>query len=242
MRDRPTQASQTVVEILPNRLRALLMAMISIAVWVFAYFWLTNQFFDDDSFKNFVDHPDYYAGDLFKDHGPVVVLSVAAFILAINLYTVGSMLLPWPRPRLRVTRERFEARSAWRTKSFAWSEFGRFSVRNVRAGKTTTVRVRALPPGVADPEGILEWFKLKKTPELLSFDLMAFMPFRRNNVAEGEELVRWILDLRDGRDTPPPKMLTLRMTAAATNNKGAKTNAATGKMAKVTSNQTVVRR
>lgn len=232
MRDRPTQASQTVVEILPNRLRALLMAAISAAIWVFAYYWLTNQFFDENSFKNFIDHPDYYAGDLFDNYGPVVILSVAALILALNLYTVGGMLMLWPRPRLRVTRERFEARSAWRTRSFAWSEFGRFSVRNVRAGKTTTVRVRALPPGAADPEGIVDWFKLKKTPELLSFDLMAFMPLRRNNVAEGEELVRWILDLRDGRDTPPPEMLTLRMA----------TPPGKTKIAKVTSNQTVVRR
>jgi hypothetical protein len=151
------------------------------------------------------------------------------------------MLIPWPRPRLRVTRERFEASSVWRTKSFAWSEFGRFSVRNVRAGKTTTVRVRALPPGAADPEGIVDWLKLKKTPALLSFDLQAFMPLMRNNVAEGDEVVRWIIDLRDGRDTPPPDMLTLRM-AAATKNNVAKANSATGKAAKVTSNQTVVRR
>lgn len=240
MRDRPTQASQTMVEILPNRLRALLMAAISAGVWVFAYFWLTNQFFDDASFKNFVDHPDYYAGDLFNSYSPVLVFAVAAVILVVNVYVVGSMLIPWPSPRLRVTRERFEARSPWRTKSFAWSEFGRFSVKNVRAGKTTTVKIRALQPGVTEPTGLAGWFTTG--PQLLSFELISFVPLWNNNVAAGEELVRWILDLRDGRDTSPPEMLTVRMTAAATNNKGAKTNASTGKMANVTSNQTVVRR
>lgn len=230
---RRAKTQRSIVDVLPNRPRALLMAAVSIAVWVFAYFWLTNQFFDDNSFKNFIDHPDYYAGDLFGNYNPLLVISVVALIFALNIYTVGSMLMPRPRPRLRVTPEGFEVRSAWRTRSFAWNEFGRFSVRKVRTGKTTTVKIRALPPGVADPEGILDWLKLKKTPELLSFELQAFVPPMRNNVAEGEEAVRWILDLRDGRETPPPEMLTVRLSAAP---------AGKAKVAKVTSNQTVVRR
>lgn len=238
MRDRPTQtsqASQVMVEILPNRLRALLMAAIFAAVLAFVYFCLTNQIFDDNSFKSFVDHPGYYAGDLFDNHGSLLVISVCALILASNIYTVGSTLMPWPRPRLRITRERFEARSVWHRESFAWSEFGCFSVKNVRAG---TVRVRALPRGAADPDSIVDWFELKKTPELLSFDLQVFVPLMKNNVAEGEELVRWILDLRDGHNTPPPEMMTVRMTAVPVG----RINSATGNAAKAALNQAVVRR
>ena len=240
MRDRPTQASQTVVEILPNRLRALLMAAISLAVWVFVYFWLINHFFDANSFTYFGDHPDFYAPDLFGKFGSPVVFAVVALAFALNVYTVGSMLMPWPRPRLRVTRERLDYLGPWRTKSFAWSEFGRFSVKNVRVGRQRTVKVRALPPGVAEPTGFAGWFGTG--PQLLSFDLLAFVPFQRNNVAEGEELVRWILDLREGRDTPPPEMLTVRRAARATAGPTGATPAAKGKAAKVTSNQTVVRR
>ena len=98
--DRPTQtsqASQVMVEILPNRLRALLMATDLRRCLGLRPFCLTNQIFDDNSFQSFVDHPGYYAGDLFDNHGSLLVISVCALILASNIATVGSTLMPWPR-------------------------------------------------------------------------------------------------------------------------------------------------
>ena len=213
-----------VIEILPQKSRALLMMICVCAIFAFAYFLIFRQFLPTG--QSAVTEP---LGSTGSHQGLDLNLIIYLFVLvfAINAFFWIRSLLPNPTPRVRITSDRLDLIGFWRTKGFAWRDFGFFEVKKVSRGKSgKAVMIRAMAPGSEPTGGFVNWLGLSRG--MLEFDIGPFVPLFRKSVDEGEKIANWILALRDGRDVPPPDTLIVRTTTAS--------------MSAVAKNQTVVRR
>ena len=202
-----------VIEILPQKSRALLTMFLVLLLFVFVYSAATRS--------------GSTSGPNPTEHGLSSLFFILALIFLINAVVGIRKLLPNPAPRVRITGDRLDLIGFWQTKGFAWRDFGFFEVKKVSRGKSgKAVMIRAMAPGSEPTGGFVNWLGLSRG--MLEFDIGPFVPLFRKSVDEGEKIANWILALRDGRDVPPPDTLIVRTTTAS--------------MSAVAKNQTVARR
>lgn len=229
------------IEVLPNRTRAVARALLMIG---FACFFLFN-FFNNPNSNLFEALRDPGAAMREMNWGPILIAVVVLLVVGLIVLLALFAFMPNPIPRIRITGARLEVLGFWGNTGFAWQDFGAFIVKKT-GGKASTVQLRVLRPAdVGRDRGIAGWFS---DNSIAKIDIAAYVPLMQKTVAEGERIARWIDSLRENPDAQPPASLTLRrLDAAATYpaRRGKPVSAAPSPkptIAKVTANQTVVRR
>jgi hypothetical protein len=229
------------IEILPNRTRAVVRALMMLG---FAGFFLFS-FFNNVNGNLFDALRDPGAAMREMNWGPILIAVVAllAFVLIALLALFAFM--PNPIPRLRITETRLEVLGFWGKTGFAWQDFGAFIVKKTR-GKASTVQLRVLKPAdVGRDLGIAGWFS---DNSIAKIDIAPYVPLLQKTAAEGEHIARWIESLREDPNAQPPASLTVRRLDAAAAYPAKRSKPASAApspkptIAKVTANQTVVRR
>lgn len=209
--------SDSDIEVLPHRARIVFNMGLPIVLWILGFIAIGGRL-GADGFR--IDVSASLVS--FSDGVPTYLLGLFTAIFGVSILLSAISFRANATPRIVAGKGGVVVVGFWRTRGFAWSEFGAFKVQYYRRNKSTTVAIRAMPPSAPDESlgAIADWLIpdnsiLRLDSSLLTVFIAPFVPPFKVTLDRGEEIAKWLCELRTNPAARPPNFLRVRATSGA---------------------------